>query len=60
MDIFLLCSIIVLDNNSCDNKTQWILVFLVNSCLLLKDLMDFLDSWIFRVVLDQMSIKYVN
>ena len=27
--------------------------FLINSCHLFKQLMDFLDSWIFRVALDK-------
>ena len=27
--------------------------FLINSCYLFKDLLDFLDSWIFKVVFDK-------
>ena len=49
----LMCSIIFVDNNLYDNKTQLILVFLINYCYLFKHLMDFLDYWIFEVVLDQ-------
>ena len=41
----------------CDNKTQSILPFLINSCYLFKHLMDFLDSWIFKVVLHKIFNK---
>ena len=53
----LMCSIFFVDNNSCDNKTQWILAFLIQSCYLFKNLMNFLDTWIFRVVLDTIFNK---
>ena len=45
------------DNNSYDNKTQWILPFLIISCYIFKDLINFLDSWIFKVALDKIFNK---
>ena len=51
-----MCSLIFEDNDSCDNKTQWILVILD----LFKDLMNFLDSWLFDVVLHKIFNKNVE
>ena len=51
-----MCSMFFVDNNSCDYKTQKILTFLLQ-LFLFKDLIAFLDSWIFEVVLRKIFNK---
>ena len=54
----MMCSIF-LDNNSCDYKTKDF-ELLIKSCYHFKDLMDFLDSWIFEVAFHKIFNKYVD